>query len=592
MSVAIDWETCYNNGRDINTLGVYGYLEHPETEIYLVGVYGEGIEYSGPPEGAPWDKIVGKEWVSHNRSFDAAVHKTAIAKGQIPAWAQPKDWQCSADLCAYIQSPRALAKAMKALCGIEISKGVRDRMKGQKWATMTPEFKQEAIDYTLDDSKACYMLWEQYNHLWPEWERDLSKHTTMMTARGIGLDMAKVEEGLEELKQAMFKAEKDIPWVSDDVGPAGRKALAEECRKVGVPPPASTAQNSPEFEDWVDAYGDKAPFIAALRDWRKTKRLHDVFQAFKTRSKAGTLRFSLRYAGACHTGRWSGDAGLNLQNLARDPFKSRYSDRAFYSRECLMAPEGYTFVGADLAQIEARVILWLAGDTAALEPIRRGQCIYEVHGRRFKGYTDPRPLKELAETDKAMKKLRQLCKAEYLGLGYGMGAPRFMATAKAQLGMDIGAAEAEAIVKGFRKANKGITKLWETLETAICRPGRQSMELPSGRIIRYFDVYNDSSSWRGRVERGGPAVKLYGGHLTENLTQATARDVIADSILKVERAGMPVVLHVHDEIVTCVREEDAEDALRELTRIMSTPPEWAPDLPVGVDARISKRYWK
>lgn len=591
--IGYDTESEYSAGHDINSLGVDQYVRHPKTNAYLVSLYGEGIEYAGPPENAPWDKVAGKEWCSHNRSFDSAIHAELVRRGKAPAWAQPKGWECTADLCAYLQAPRALAKAMVPLCGIELSKAVRDRMKGQTWATMTPEFKQEAIDYALDDSRACYMLWEQYGHLWPQWERDLSKHTTLMTSRGIGLDMEKVEDGIETLKQAMFAAEAEIPWVDDVTGPAARKALAEQCRKVGVPPPASTAKNSPEFEAWVEQYGDQAPFISALRDWRQTKRLLDVFQAFKTRSRDSVLPYSLRYFGAAHTGRWSGDSGLNLQNLARDPLVSKYAKgKAVYSRECLMAPEGYTFVGADLAQIEPRVILWLAGDTAALEPIRGGQCLYEVHARRFKGYSDPRPLKEVAETNKAMKALRQLCKAEYLGLGYGMGASRFISTAKAQLGMDIGAAEADNIVKSFRKANKGITDLWSLLGAKICRPGRQSMELPSGRIIRYFDVFNDSENWRGRVERGGPAVKLYGGHLTENLTQATARDVIADSILKVERAGMPVVLHVHDEIVTCVREEDAKDALRELTRIMSTSPEWAPDLPVGVESKISKRYWK
>ncbi len=593
MSVAIDFESTYANGRDIGSLGVYGYLEHPKTDIYLVSMFGEGIEYAGPLEGAPWDKMAGKNWLAHNRSFDKAVHEVATRKGQIPEWCKPKDWECTADLCAYVQAPRALGKAMPVLLGIEPDKSTRDKAKGKNWADMTPEFKQESIDYALDDSKGCWLLWEQYGHLWPQWERDLSKHTTLMTSRGIGLDMEKVEDGIETLKQAMFAAESEIPWVDEDNGPAARKALAEHCRKVGVPPPASTAKNSPEFEAWVEQYGDQAPFISALRDWRQTKRLLDVFQAFKTRSSNGVLPYSLKYGGACHTMRWSGDSGLNLQNLARDPLVSKYANgKAVYSRECLMAPEGYTFVGADLAQIEARVILWLAGDMESLKLIADGMCVYEVHARRFKGYNDPRPLKEVAETDKAMKNLRQLCKAERLGLGYGMGPGRFVDAAKTLAGVDVTAAQAERIVKEFRKSNSAITHLWRRLDHAVCQTGRQELELPSGRRIRYFECYNDGADWRARVERGGPAVKIYGGLLTENITQATARDILALNILAAERAGLPVVLHVHDEIVTCVPEKDAEDAKRELTRIMSTSPEWAPDLPVGVEAKISKRYWK
>lgn len=592
--IAYDTETEYGTGHDASSLGLSAYIKHPKTRIYLVSLYGEGVEYVGPPENAPWDRIAGKDWCSHNRSFDAAAHAELIRRGQAPAWAQPKDWECTADLCAYIQAPRALDEAMVALCSVALSKEVRDRMKNKTWEAMTPEFKQEVLDYAGDDSKACYMLWEQYSRLWPERERALSKHTTLMTSRGIGLDMEKVEDGIETLKQAMFAAEAEIPWVDDDTTPAGRKALAAECRKAGIPPPASTAKNSPEFDAWVEQYGDQAPFISALRDWRQTKRLLDVFQAFRDRSSDAVLPYGFKYFGAPHTGRWSGDSGLNLQNLARDPLVSKYANgKAVYSRECLMAPDGYTFVGADLAQIEARVLLWLAGDMESLKLIADGMCVYEVHARRFKGYSDPRPLKEVAETDKAMKNLRQLCKAERLGLGFGLGSNRFVVAAKTLANVDVTATQAERIVKEFRKSNSSIVGLWRKLQYAVCQPGpRHEVELPSGRRIRYFDVFTDSVDWRARVKRGGPAVKIYGGLLTENITQATARDILALNILAAEKAGLPVVLHVHDEIVTCVPEKDAEDAKRELTRIMSTSPEWAPDLPVGVEAKISKRYWK
>ncbi len=361
---------------------------------------------------------------------------------------------------------------------------------------------------------------------------------------------------------------------------------------MGVPPPASTAKTSPIFDAWVAEYGPKVPFVAALQDWRQTKRLYDVFHAFKTRANNGNLRYSLRYAGACHTMRWSGDTGLNLQNLARDPFKSKYAEKAVYSRECLTAPTGYVFVGADSAQIEARVVLWLAGDVASLNLIRDGMCVYEVHARRFKGYADPRPLKDAAATDPALKKLRQLCKAERLGLGYGMGHARFVSAAKALAGVDVNESEAKAIVQAFRKSNKGIVDLWGNIESAICKPGRNEIELPSGRRLRFFDCYNDGENWRARVERGGPAYKIYGAIGVENLTQGVARDCLGHWILETERAGLPVVLHVHDEIVTCVPEADAEDAKRTLVSIMSKAPEWADGLPVAAEATISKRYWK
>lgn len=202
--IAIDYETTYEKGRDIKSLGVQKYVQHPETAIYLVSLYGEGVEYSGPLETAPWAQVAGKPWCAHNRSFDSEVHAEAIRRGQIPETAVPSDWECTADLCAFLQAPRELAKAAKVLLGVELDKDVRDRMRGQTWATMTPEFRAEAADYALDDSKACWLLWESHGHEWPEHERLLSKHTTKMTHRGIGVDPTAIQNGTEILRQAQI----------------------------------------------------------------------------------------------------------------------------------------------------------------------------------------------------------------------------------------------------------------------------------------------------------------------------------------------------------------------------------------------------
>ena len=128
--------------------------------------------------------------------------------------------------------------------------------------------------------------------------------------------------------------------------------------------------------------------------------------------------------------------------------------------------------------------------------------------------------------------------------------------------------------------------------------------LPSGREIRYFDMLESTSdkdaaegntartSWSGRVVRGEPRRRWFGGALAENVTQATARDILAVKIRESEDAGMPVVLHVHDEIVVEVPETDAEAARTELNRIMSTAPDWAPGLPMKSATKILRRYGK
>jgi len=193
-----------------------------------------------------------------------------------------------------------------------------------------------------------------------------------------------------------------------------------------------------------------------------------------------------------------------------------------------------------------------------------------------------------------------------LGLGFGLGPGKFVRIVKQWTGKDITPEEAKVIVRDFREKNAPIVKLWRYLERSILShdrdpgvPKPSKAVLPSGREIRYFDLLESGrddeggmSSWSGRVVRGEPRKKIWGGLLSENVTQATARDILAVKIRESEDAGMPVVLHVHDEIVVEVPEADAEEAKTELNRIMSTAPEWAPGLPMRSDTKILRRYGK
>ena len=108
------------------------------------------------------------------------------------------------------------------------------------------------------------------------------------------------------------------------------------------------------------------------------------------------------------------------------------------------------------------------------------------------------------------------------------------------------------------------------------------------RPMRYFKPKDGQAS----AVKGKTPTKFYGGKLVENLVQATARDVLADMILRIEEAGFPVVLHVHDEIVAEVSNNTAPAALAEIRRIMSTPPKWMPTLPVECEATTMEAYGK
>ena len=118
--------------------------------------------------------------------------------------------------------------------------------------------------------------------------------------------------------------------------------------------------------------------------------------------------------------------------------------------------------------------------------------------------------------------------------------------------------------------------MWKTLEQHLHMAGSEySVELPSGRIIRYFDV-NDTGGWSGRTEQGGTRKKLYGGL----------------AILRLEASDLPVHLHSHDEAVAQVLTYEAEARAKEMHRLMTIVPDWIPDLPIGAKVIIADRYKK
>jgi len=151
-------------------------------------------------------------------------------------------------------------------------------------------------------------------------------------------------------------------------------------------------------------------------------------------------------------------------------------------------------------------------------------------------------------------------------------------------------------VDDYRKNNPANVNLWSGLDAAFkLADGKPefTVELPSGRILRYKQPksYGGSSALIPRLGKL-MRTKVYGGLITENITQATARDVFADCLLRLEKAGYEVILHVHDEAVCLVDEDKAEEAKHAIEKIMSTPPEWMSELPQAAEAKITKAYTK
>ncbi len=310
--------------------------------------------------------------------------------------------------------------------------------------------------------------------------------------------------------------------------------------------------------------------------------------ALESVSTDDRLRGSFRFFGA-HTGRWAG-RGTQLHNLPRAQLADETAtDAAILDLQLGAGGDAYTlkalvralFVGpfgvVDYAAIEARILAWLAGEDWALAAFRAGRDIYAETAERMGGLS------------------RAQGKVAVLALGYngGRGSLRAMG-----YGGKDGDETLDALVQQWRRANPAITRLWKTMEVAfrmggpvgprltIERDGTDRyMRLPSGRALGYHGCEFGRRTTFSDPKRGVPA-DTYGGRLVENATQAVARDVLAEALVRLDHKGYEVVGHVHDEIIV----EDTE--VGSVRDIMTEAPSWAAGLPIDGEGFVCRRYRK
>jgi DNA polymerase len=356
----------------------------------------------------------------------------------------------------------------------------------------------------------------------------------------------------------------------------------------------------------------------------------------------GRVRGQLAYYGAFRTGRFAGRL-IQPQNFPRPSIKliahavqnvldgvdpdflrlvygAPLDVAASLLRSCLIPGPGRRFIIYDLAQIEARVVAWLASQTDILQVFERGEDVY--------AYT----------ASKLGSANRQFGKVLVLACGFGMGATRFQETAKTY-GLDLTLAQCDEAVQGWRQANPKIVDLWQSVDRAVrtalkefawrgskpqvdepindklsvsvslSRTGTplMTLRLPSGRRLYYRNARIqpsacDSGRWlRGEIAYDGvdqhtkqwTTLRTYGGKLVENITQAAARDVIVEAALRVDARGLgDLVLSVHDELVFEADSESSQKLSHEIRQEIDRRPTWALDLPVASEGGIKARYGK
>ena len=619
---SVDFETYYDDECSVKTLAPQAYVRDDRFDAYLVTITGPNGTWAGDPEEYDWNKLAGKTLVSHNAAFDKTVYEFLHESdpGIFPSPSLFREWNCSANLCAFLCNRRSLAQAWEYLYGVSLSKAVRTEMKGQRWDQMTEPFQQKVIDYAISDSEKCRKIWIDFVDRWSDVEREVSLETIEGTLGGIAVNLDLVEEYRQACSKQLHLVEITLPWMAEGRGkPTSPKAIRDQCRRDDINPPPVKYTDEEGYQEWEDTYKDAHPWVAMLGDWRQVNKALKTLETIQARVIKAVewvdgkpveywcMDVPMKYFGA-HTGRWSGDAGVNFQNFRKKPLE--WGDTKIDIRAVFIPRPGHKFIIADYSQIEPRCLAWLSGDEEFLQMVRDGWSVYEAHARACMGWEG----ENLKETDKT---LYALAKASRLGLGYGCGKDKFQVVAKALADLDLTIEECEAAVYDFRDKNKKVTNLWKDLHRAFAHSqGTRKKDgssksfdlvLPSGRMIKYPRVKttmyprklkpgepkpkNPSDMLEARLtaDIGGKRLPFYGGKLCENLTQATARDVFVEGFLRVRRAGYTVPFHVHDELIVEVPEDTP---MEEITKLLDVPPTWMPDLPTEVEAVEAYRYQK
>jgi DNA polymerase len=340
------------------------------------------------------------------------------------------------------------------------------------------------------------------------------------------------------------------------------------------------------------------------------------------------LRDTLKYH-AASTGRWGG-RGAQPQNLKKpktentdiavDAIRSGDLDRVRelgaplaiagdVSRNMITAAPGHVLMGGDFSAIESRGLAWLAGETWKLDSYRQFDKTGDPKLEPYCVTASKILRREVTPEDESARAVGKVCDLAF-GFGGGLGAYRRFDPSNTYTD-----AQVEAFKREWRSAHAATVRFWHDLENCLCRAlrtkqrvvlGNLSAEvvdsmlyltLPSGRRPAYPEARlepgkfgKDEIVFKDNARGGWTDCRGWFGTFTENVVQAVARDLLAAAMLRLEAAGYPIVLHVHDEIVAEVPK--GFGSTEEFLRLMTAPPDWATGLPVAAKVWTRKCYAK
>ncbi len=634
--LGIDIETYSSN--DLTSCGVYKYVEAPDFTILLFAYSIDGekaqcIDLASGEVLPDWIIAALTDPDVLKTAFNAAFERICLTKYLgLSKPLDPAQWQCTMVLAARMGLPLSLGQCGEVLHLAEgkMTEGkaliryfsVPGKNGKRHLPADAPDKWQTFKDYNNRDVDVEQAICKRVRRLQPAaFDEQLYVADQEINDRGVMIDQVLVDAAArfdDEYKAELLKQAQEMTGMENPNSPAQIKDWISQV--TGFTVASLNKKNLDDLEKQLIYWPKAQQVLAIRREMGKTS--NKKYSAMQTCvCKDGRIHGLLQFCGAARTGRWAGRL-VQVQNLPQnhlesldyarylvkqgdlDEFEMNYGNvtqvLSELIRTAFIAAPGHTFHVCDFSAIEARVIAWLAGEEWVLDVFRSNGDIYCANASRM--------FKVPVEKHGQNAALRQKGKIATLALGYGGGVSALEAMGGSKLGLTED--EEKEIVKLWRDSNPRIVKMWGIIEKAAIsaiktgksvtvhrgiqigrRWGMLTITLPSGRTICYPRAvieteYNDG--WRGDHEiieyeglnqttKKWGSIRTYGGKLTENIVQAVARDILGIVILRAREKGLPVVFHIHDEIIV---EATPDQTLDQVEALFSEPIDWCRDLPL------------
>lgn len=616
--LTLDFETYYDDEYSLSKMTTEQYVRDPRFEAIGASVKiggNPGRWYTGPQlhevfAQIPWDKFT---VAAHHAAFDLFV--LAEIYGRKPKFIL--DTLSMARPFHNLDVGGSLSALAKHY-GLEEKGTEVVAAKGKRLADFT-QWELEAYGrYCVKDGRICYELVKLLAPRFTQTELIvIDQLIRMFTEPCIVLDSARLHAHYNDVVLAKEELMEKCTATLEEL--MSNDKFAQFLTNLGVEPPMKNspaaakrgevkmtyafAKTDQGMIDLLDHPSEEVQALVAARMGVKSTLAETRALSLMGVAERGPLPIMLNYYKA-RTGRLSGGEGLNLQN-----FPSR-NDKTL--KQSLLAPEGYLIGSADSSQIEARLIAYVAGQWDLVEAFREGRDVYSEFASEVYGRT-------ITKADKVERFVGKTC---ILGLGYGMGAAKLRRTLELGQGgikVFVTLEEAERIVRMYRERYPMIARLWRTMSNVIMnvhygnageegtdgliKYDAEGIKLPSGLYIRYPALKPTASNWqyiseprhyrKWKADPNDPTILwegLYGGKATENLIQALAALAIREQMVSLRLKNIRVVFQVHDEIVCLVSKSDPDKDMKVLEEVMSTPPKWAPLLPIACESGYAENY--